>query len=341
MSEFKCGSKPARVCVDVTCGTQSDCVSNSVLITALSTGTIAKIPVTLAEFTVQVNIDSFITLPEPALEIKDIKKRVKVTQCLLLQPTNVLFLEGFIRKNIDYSTRTCSNAEGVCGDIRHCTVDVPFKCTTTVPFNSGVMPEDIRFNSTNEFEYFKRQNLPREFAEKDKLLSGDFSEFNQISEEFFNELPYCELISARIVEFDEFLNRRRLHGEKLPFEERLFRRFEEKAVLNITLKILQNRQVCIPPTTCNVRGQVADHYGTGVSGVTMTFTIEPGQQLPCGTIPLPSSVTTNAGGFYNQMGFANGITYKVTPSKANCTFDPPFRTFQCPAILNFEAQCRG
>lgn len=337
MSKSSCCPKPAHVCVDVTGGTQLDCVSNSVPITALGTGNIAKIPVTLAEFTVQVNIDSFITLPEPALEIKGIKKRVKVTQCLLLQPTNVLFLEGFIRKNIDYSTRICSNAEGVCGDIRHCTVDVPFKCSTTVPFS--MMPEELRFNSTNEFEFFRRQDLPRKFAEKDKLLSGDFSEFNQMSEEFFNELPYCELIHARVVEFDEFLNRRRPHGVNLPFEERMFRRIEEKAVLYVTLKVLQNRQVCIPPTTCGISGNVGVQYDGGLGGVLMTFTVEPNQQLPCGSIPVPDPVTTYSDGSYSQDGFAKGITYIVKPSKQNYEFSPPSSTFQCPAIKDFTASC--
>jgi hypothetical protein len=104
-------------------------------------------------------------------------------------------------------------------------------------------------NSRQEFEFFKEEELPRnEFAEKDKLMSGDLSEFNQISDEFFNELPFCELLSSRIVEFDELINRRRPSDIDLPFEERLFRKIEEKMVIELRLKILQNRQVTIPRT---------------------------------------------------------------------------------------------
>ncbi|KJS83546.1 MAG: hypothetical protein JM58_12405, partial [Peptococcaceae bacterium BICA1-8] len=110
----------------VVTGSQPECPNTPVALTPITTGVVAKVPVVLAELTLQLNIDSIIDLPEPAYEIKNIKKRVKVTQCLLLQDTNVLFIRGYVRKNIDYSTRTCSNAEGFCGDIRHCTVDVPF-----------------------------------------------------------------------------------------------------------------------------------------------------------------------------------------------------------------------
>ncbi|ABO49921.1 conserved hypothetical protein [Desulforamulus reducens MI-1] len=233
-------------CVKVTGGTQQECVSNTVPINAYAMGAVAKIPVVLAEVEVQVNMNSTIKLPEPALEIKRIKKRLKVTQCLLLQDTNVLFLKGFVRKNIDYATRSCSNKEGVCGDIRHCTIDVPFSCTTTIE-NFATPPINPVPNSSWEFEYFKTQDLPdSKFAEKDQLLSGDFSEFNQVSDEYFTELPFCELISARIVEFDEFLNCKRPYDDDLPFEEKEFRKIEEKMVLYITLKILQNQQVQIP-----------------------------------------------------------------------------------------------
>jgi len=229
-------------------GSQNECPNTPVVLTPLLTGAVAKIPVVLAELTVQINMDSVVTLPEPAYEIKNIKKRVKLTQCLLLQDTNVLFLRGFVRKNIDYSTRTCSNAEGFCGDIRHCTVDVPFSCTTPVVFN-GTPPLVPPLNTTDEFEYFNvEEDLGPGFAEKDALLSGDFSEYNQISTEFFTERPFCELISSRIVEFDEFVNRTRPTNVTIPFEERFFTQVEEKMVVFLTLKILQKRQVAIPAT---------------------------------------------------------------------------------------------
>ncbi|MCT4621013.1 MAG: hypothetical protein N4A62_16695 [Marinisporobacter sp.] len=225
-----------------------ECNNNPFPIDPVTGGAVAKIPVVLAELTVQLNLDSYIELPEPAYEIKKIKKNVKVTQCLLLQNTNMLFIKGFVRKNIEYATRNCSNYEGFCGDIKHCTVDVPFTCTTPVVFN-GNEPIPVINNEREEFEFFKTSKLrgPK-FAEKDQLLSADFSEFNQTSTEYYNELPYCELISSRIVEYDEFLNRRRPKDIEIPFEEKEFNKIEEKMVVYLTLKLLQNQQVQIPAT---------------------------------------------------------------------------------------------
>lgn len=236
-----------KACVEVKGGTVNSCENIPAPISALTAGAVAKIPVVLAELNVQFNVSSIIKLPELALEIKRIKKHLKITQCMLLQDTNILFIKGFVRKNIEYATPGwCSNPYGICGDIKHCTVDVPFECTTPVTFN-GNDPLPIIGTSRDEFVYLRVKDLHRpDFAEKDKLQSADLSEYNQISTEYYNELPYCEIISSRIVEFDEHLGKG--HSEyKLPVGEKLFKEIEEKMVIFLTLKVLQNQQVAIGP----------------------------------------------------------------------------------------------
>lgn len=226
-------------------GDINDCVSVPTDIQAITSGVVAKIPVVLAELRLHVNINSIIELPEFAFEIKRIKKKVKVTQCLLIRDTGVLFIKGFVRKNIEYATRTGSNSCSFHGDIRHFTVDVPFTCTTNVAFN-GFPPAPVFDNTSREFEYFMQQDIKGpNFGTKDKLLSSDTTEFNQVSTEEFNELPFCELIRAEIIEFDEALNPTGFGHKDLPFEEKRFKKIEEKMVLYLTLKILQNRQVAI------------------------------------------------------------------------------------------------
>lgn len=239
-------SKESNHCVEVDSTVLDNCPNTTVTPIGINSGVVVKIPVVLAELTIRFNVGANIHLPEPALEVKDIKKRLKITQCTLLQPTNILFIKGFVRKNIDYSTGVCSTREGVCGEIHHCTIDVPFECSTPVTYT--VAPAPLALNSFSEFEYFKVADLPNEyFPEKDNLLAGDLSEYNQFRTENFNELPFCELITARIFEFDEFVGRRRPHHDNLPFEERFFTKIEEKMVIELTLKLLQNRQVTIPP----------------------------------------------------------------------------------------------
>jgi hypothetical protein len=245
-SEAKADAKVSHV--DVESLDTDNCVNYPVPIAALGSGAVANLPVVLAQLTVQANVNSVITLPEYAFETKQIKKRLKITQCLLIQDTNILFIKGFIRKNIDYSTRESSNAEGFSGDIKHVTVDVPFSCTTPVTYN-GIAPVAPIANTSTEFQYQKREEIHHpDFSEKDHLLSGDLREHNQISTEYFNELPYCDLVSARIVEFDEQLMPEHPYDKNYvtPFEEKRFRRIEEKMVVFITLRLLQKRLVAVP-----------------------------------------------------------------------------------------------
>lgn len=243
-------SECKSVCTDVKAETFNECDNVPTAINPITAGAVARLPVVLADLRIRFNVHSHINLPEQAIEIKNIKKRIKVTQCMLLQDTNILFIKGYVRKNIDYSTRNCSNYEGICGDIRHCTVDVPFECTTSVNFN-GTAPAAPINSTSSEFEYYATSDLPNNFAEKDNLLTGDLSEFNQISTEFFNDLPFCKLISSRIVEFDEYINREKPRNKKLPVGEKLFSAIEEKMVITLRLQILQDRPVAVGATAVN------------------------------------------------------------------------------------------
>ncbi|EIJ81306.1 hypothetical protein PB1_00125 [Bacillus methanolicus PB1] len=221
---------------------------------------ILRVPVTLAERVVNTSIVANINFPEPVLEIKDIKKRVKVVQCRLLTPgipatsddlfpaiDLQLFLKGFVRKNIQYAT-PCPDSSDSCvsSDIRSLTVDIPWECVTTIPasdFVSPFTPPQLPIlNTRDEFDFFRTQDLGKGFPEKDQLLSSDLSQFHQVSTQFYNQLPFCELISSRIVEFDEAVDREPLpnHG---PFEEGTFTRIVEKIFLQFVVKVMQNQQV--------------------------------------------------------------------------------------------------
>ncbi|WP_096186486.1 CsxC family protein [Evansella halocellulosilytica] len=210
--------------------------------------TIIKSPVVLAETTVQIDLNTTIKFPEPVLEIKDIKKNLKLTQCRLLLPTKKLFLSGFVRKNIQYASPKYGSPHSVISNIRSITKDVPFSAVAEVDFikepKFSVQPD------RNEFTFFTTSPLPKGFAQKEELMSGDLSQFDQISGENFNELPFCELVSSRFFEMDSALDRKmgkvsNHRGEciQAPFEEGTFTSVEEKMVLELTLKVLQNQQV--------------------------------------------------------------------------------------------------
>jgi len=212
---------------------------------------VSKVPVVLAELTVQVNLDACIKFPEPVLEIKDVKKHVKLVQCRLLLPTNKLFVKGFVRKNIQYASPSKeiheSTHKSVSSDLHSLTVDVPFHCVTEIKHYS-TKPNLPEFNKRKEFDFLRSMPLPNGHPEKDEFQSNDLSQFHQESTQHYNELPYCQLISSSIIEWDEAIDRCEFH-EGAPIGEGYFKQVEEKMVLDITLKVLQNQQIRVSSTT--------------------------------------------------------------------------------------------
>jgi hypothetical protein len=212
---------------------------------------ITKVPVVLAELTLQINIDALITFPEPVLEIKDVKKTVKLTQCRLLLPSNKLFIKGFVRKNIQYASPSpdieMHTKNTVASDLHSYTVDVPFQCVSEIKkfLALPVMPD---MNKRMEFDFLVSKPMSCGHPEKDELQSKDLSQFHQESLQHYNELPYCELISSRIIEWDEAIDRSPLPNCS-PLGEGFFTKVEEKMVLDLTLKVLQKQQIRVSSAT--------------------------------------------------------------------------------------------
>lgn len=236
-----------------------ECTSIPVPPTITTGRTFIKVPVVLTERQVEINVDATIKFPRPVLEIKDVKKRLKLTQCRLvppvgpLGPTSVfkLFLKGFVRKNIQFASPVSGTRTSVSSNLQSLTLDIPFSCVTPIPIGELLALPVFETNSRTEFEFFTSTPLPVGFPAKETLLAGDLSEFNQMSTEFFNELPFCELIRADFTEFDEALDRTMgvvnftsFGGcNSAPFEEGTFTTVEEKMVIQLTLKVLQNQQL--------------------------------------------------------------------------------------------------
>jgi hypothetical protein len=211
----------------------------------------AEVPVVLAELSLHLNANAIIKFPEPVLEIKDIKKSVKLTQCRLLLPANQLFVKGFVRKNIQYAA-PCPEIEmhsdkSVASDIHSYTVDVPFQCVTEIKkfLTCPIMPE---INKRYNFDFHVSKPMHCGFPEKEELQSNDLSQFHQESMQHYNKLPFCELISSRIIEWDEAIDRRPLPNCS-PIGEGVFTKLEEKMVLELVIKVLQKQQIRVSSTT--------------------------------------------------------------------------------------------
>ncbi|WAH43826.1 DUF3794 domain-containing protein [Alicyclobacillus fastidiosus] len=210
----------------------------------------------LAEVSVQVNTEFPITFPTPVLEIKAIKKNLKLTQSLLALPSSKLFLSGFVRKNIQYATASSLTTSGVSSTIQSLTVDVPWSVVTDLSGKFLTPPIMPKMNRSEQFGFQTTTALPSPpfTSTKEMLISNDLAEFDQINSEYFNELPFCELVAAKFTEFDLSIGRTPFPtvsptATPSPFEEGLASQFLEKMVIDLTVKVLQNQQFRI--TSCH------------------------------------------------------------------------------------------
>ncbi|WP_346905902.1 CsxC family protein [Clostridium sp.] len=207
---------------------------------------VVKVPVVLAETNITIPVEAIITLDQPAIEIKRIRKNVFLTQSRLIPfsqedgfGTGILFIAGFIRKNIEYATETCRTAEtpNVCGDIRQCTVEVPFHFTTRIDF---LRPPIFVENTTpSELEFFTDKLQGCDVC-ADPVIGRNPCDQSLFFREFFNEKPFTELVRADIAEVDIHTNP--TSSCTTPTEQ-TFTEITEKAVVNLTLKVLQEQQV--------------------------------------------------------------------------------------------------
>jgi hypothetical protein len=190
-----------------------------------------KIPKVLAEFIVQIDSESKIRLNEPAYEIKRIEKQVFLTQCRYIPPTDKVFIEGYIRKNIEYASKKCTRGSAIAGVIKDTTVHIPFRVYTKVDFK-GEPPQIVPELPATVARYFNEKRMGKDIREADR------SNF-----EVFNEPVYCELewsaiydadIDEKGTPIDGFLN------------EEEFQEFTDKSVVYLCVKLLQKQQVCMP-----------------------------------------------------------------------------------------------
>lgn len=190
-----------------------------------------KVPKVLSEFIIQIDSESKIRLNEPAYEIKRIEKQVFLKQCRYIPPTNKVFIEGYIRKNIEYAVRTCTKGGAIAGTIRDTTVHIPFRVYTKVDFN-GNKPHI-------------KPNLPPMVARyfDEKRMGKDIREADRSNVEIFNEPVYCELEWTAV--FDADIDNKGTPIDGFMNEEE-FQEFTDKSVVYICMKLLQKQQVCWP-----------------------------------------------------------------------------------------------
>ncbi|MGE7998772.1 CsxC family protein [Lysinibacillus sp. NPDC093190] len=205
-----------------------------VVATPLTTPTI-KVPVVLAEPTLQIAVEADITLTPAATEIKRVKKNVFLNQVKLVPVSFAridntdffavtrakLFVAGHIRKNIEYASADCNGA------LQDRIADVQFSGFTDLTFPQTVGgPTPILGISE-----FAEANFLNETTQMDARLDKAF--FQNLVK--YNEQPFGELVAANFFELD--------FSPVMVAPEETFSTLREKIVLELTVKVLQVQQV--------------------------------------------------------------------------------------------------
>ncbi|RSK27755.1 DUF3794 domain-containing protein [Bacillus sp. HMF5848] len=222
--------------------------------------------VPLTDLEVNTTLAADIHFPHPVLEIKDVKKRIKIVQCKLLLPSENfdngfgndqdfrLVIKGFVRKNFQYASPEPYSEGNKCvsSTMKSFTVDMPFQCVTTINEFAN-QPQLPIANSRNEFDFFRAQDLGTGHPEKDQFLSSDISQFHQDSTQVYNPFPFCEILFSRMTEYDEAIDRMPFKGNE-PYEEGYFHTLSEKVFLRFGIRVLQKQLVSLngfPPNGDN------------------------------------------------------------------------------------------
>jgi hypothetical protein len=161
--------------------------------------------------TVSIPAELMITLPTKALEIKMIRKNLKITQCRFFNcvppppgiphDTPKLFLGGSVRKDIQYSEAVRQTTTTVEGTMKDFVVDIPISYVVDLG-KRYIFP-------------------PSEFSSRDRSC--------------LNSLPTYELLFYQINEMDDALDRVPLQGG--PIAEGVFSTLQEKMIVLIQIRL--------------------------------------------------------------------------------------------------------
>lgn len=199
--------------------------NRTIALDAISSNVVSDIPVLIGKIIIDLHINHLVKLPETANNINCIKNKIILKSCKFLQGSNVLFLKGTILKKIYYTSATHEN-------LRFHQLNIPFESTTTVTFNK----------SQNFFTFHNMEN------------------FNEKTIEFFNNRPFCELISSKITEHCKYITKKDNNYNMKTSNIDEFIELDTNMTIKLKFQILQNQQVKIKPHSTNSQESSWDNH---------------------------------------------------------------------------------
>ena len=211
---------------------------------------ISTIPIIIAEKNIDIPIEATFRLKNAALDIKNIKKDIYLTNSKLIPMhgkegstsclQGKLFLEGTVRNKLDFSIVKGVNDSIINLDIESVIIYIPFKCTTIIEYK--VPPV---FSKCKGPDY-----IPIYISPDCLNINNDYKEYltekNTQSNEYINcDVPpiNCEIEKYKIYQTHTLLDKRAF-SEDFPFEMS-FHTIKESIILNLSLSLIQKQDVGI------------------------------------------------------------------------------------------------
>ncbi|MBE6069019.1 MAG: hypothetical protein E7211_15205 [Clostridium lundense] len=138
------------------------CLSKNIKSKFIKEPVVCKVPVIISQIEIPICIETLIKFHEPAFKIIDVNKEVFLESCNLINNSNKFFIKGFIRENITYSNINSITNYAVSGNVKSLEIDIPFKCSTKVYFNSSPVSNNeiyCKIDSTNILETMSQEEL--------------------------------------------------------------------------------------------------------------------------------------------------------------------------------------
>ena len=200
---------------------------------------VSTFPIIIAEKSIDIPIESTFRLKNAALDIKNMKKDVYLTNSKLLplykkddiSPSlnGKLFLEGFVRNKVDFSIAKDVHDGIINLDTESLIIYIPFKCTTLIQYK--VPPILSKQNALDYIPIYVSLNCLD--------INKSYDEYIDCSVPPIN----CEIEKAKIYETYTLV-------DKTPFNKDFpveinFNTIKENIIINLSLTLLQEQDVAI------------------------------------------------------------------------------------------------
>ncbi|MCB2293902.1 hypothetical protein LGK95_10250 [Clostridium algoriphilum] len=209
---------------------------------------ISTLPIIIAEKDIDIPIESTFRLKNAALDIKNMKKDIYLTNSKLIplhekedisaSLNGKLFLEGFVRNKLDFSVIKGVNDSIINLDTECVIIYIPFKCTTLINYKvppvfskvKDYIPIYISSNCLNVNKDFN-EYLSEKNTQRSEYMNCDIRPLN------------CEIEQATIYETYSLIDKKPF-SENFPLEMN-FHTIKESILINLSLTLIQKQDIAI------------------------------------------------------------------------------------------------